>query len=410
MTQLPGGDGNDILIYNSADQKIDGGDGTDVLRSDEAALGLLNNVGVETDAATGFSVVEVVPFKQNIKNIEVLLITDDAESSPTKGGLLNLTAQDVLEMTGEKHQLTILGNHGDVVNLGTEVSAWNNGGGAIDADGFQTFTQTFAGVDLILKVGHDVVVGQDSMNGGAGAVATNINESGNTDLTAGAPLLTVLNQAVDAGQTLHMSDLISARDPDGDALSFSLYDSTPGGGHFEVNGVEQPADQIVSVTAAQLAQTTFVSHVGDSDDLAVRASDGSLSSAWGHIHVEVASEHAPVVVVPNQTVDAAPGQILQMSDLISATDQDGDALNYFLFDGTVGGGHLAVDGVEQAAGQLVNLTAAQLAETTFVPAVNGSDDLVVFATDGERFSNWAQLHIEGPSNTAASAWADLHIV
>jgi hypothetical protein len=99
------------------------------------------------------------------------------------------------------------------------------------------------------------------------------------------------------------------------------------------------------------------------------------------------------VVVQNQTVAAAPGQILQMSDLISATDQDGDALNYFLFDGTVGGGHLAVDGVEQAAGQLVNLTAAQLAQTTFVPAVNGSDDLVVFATDGERFSSFAQLHI-----------------
>ena len=35
-----------------------------------------------------------------------------------------------------------------------------------------------------------------------------------------------------------MSDLISATDPDGDALSYSLYDSTPGGGHFEVNGVD----------------------------------------------------------------------------------------------------------------------------------------------------------------------------
>ena len=79
-------------------------------------------------------------------------------------------------------------------------------------------------------------------------------------------------------------------------------------------------------------------------------------------------------------------------------------------DGTVGGGHLAVDGVEQAAGQLVNLTSAQLAETTFAPAVNGSDDLVVFATDGERFSSFAQLHIEGPSNNALSAWADLHII
>ena len=188
MTHLLGGDGNDILIYDLADQKIDGGDGTDVLRTDEAAFGLLNNVGVTTDAATGFSVVEVVPFKQNIKNIEVLLITDDAESSPTKGGLLNLTAQDVLDITDPNdHTLTILGNTGDVLNLGIGVSAWNDNGKALDANGFHTFTQAFDGINLILKVEHDVVVGQDSMNGGAGAdtdVATNINESGNTDLTA----------------------------------------------------------------------------------------------------------------------------------------------------------------------------------------------------------------------------------
>ena len=59
--------------------------------------------------------VEVVPFKQNIKNIEVLLITDDAQSSPTKGGLLNLNAQDVLNITDPNdHTLTILGNTGDV--------------------------------------------------------------------------------------------------------------------------------------------------------------------------------------------------------------------------------------------------------------------------------------------------------
>ena len=153
-----GGDGNDILIYDPLDQKIDGGAGTDVLRIDQAALGFLDNVGVQTDAATGFSVVGVVPFKQNIKNIEELLFTDDAESSPTKGSLLNLTAQDVLEMTDEKHQLTILGNPGDVVNLADGISAWNNGGSTLDANGFQTYTQTFAGIDLILKVEHDVVV------------------------------------------------------------------------------------------------------------------------------------------------------------------------------------------------------------------------------------------------------------
>ena len=154
---LSGGDGNDILIYDSADQKIDGGAGTDVLRTDEAALGLLNNVGVETNAATGFSVVEVVPFKQNIKNIEVLLITDDAQSNPTKGGLLNLTAQDVLDMTDpNNHTLTVLGNAGDVVNLGIGASAWNKA--APDANGFQTYSQTFSGVELMLKVEHTVVV------------------------------------------------------------------------------------------------------------------------------------------------------------------------------------------------------------------------------------------------------------
>ena len=268
MTHFSAATGNDILIYDPVDQKIDGGDGTDVLRSDEAALGLLNNVGVATDAATGFSVVEVVPFKQNIKNIEVLLITDDAESSPTKGGLLNLTAQDVLDMTGENHQLTVLGNPGDVVNLGTEVSTWNNNGGALDANGFQTFTQTFDGINLILKVEHDVVVGQDSMNGGAGAVATNINESGNTDLTA---------------------DVISGRDST-DVIDLSGIDAI------------------------------------SAHDLMVRASDGHVFSDWSNLRIESAINYAPLLTVLNQAVDA--GQTLHMSDLISATDPDGDALSF----------------------------------------------------------------------------------
>ena len=164
--KLLGGAGNDILIYDTADQKIDGGDGTDVLRTDEAALGLLNSVGVQADAATGFSVVEVVPFKQNIKNIEVLLITDDAQSDPTKGGLLNLNAQDVLDMTDpNNHTLTVLGNPGDVVDLGIGASAWNDNGKVLDANGFHTYSQTFNGVDLMLKVEHTVVVHYASREG-----------------------------------------------------------------------------------------------------------------------------------------------------------------------------------------------------------------------------------------------------
>ena len=179
--------GNDILIYDPADQKIDGGAVLTCCVPMRLPSACLITWALITDAATGFSLVEVVPFKQNIKNVEVLLITDDAESSPTKGGLLNLTAKDVLDMTDPiDHTLHVLGNPGDVVNLGIGVSAWNDNGKALDANGFHTFTQTFDGINLILKVEHDVVV-QDLMNGGAGAdtdVATSINESGNTDLTA----------------------------------------------------------------------------------------------------------------------------------------------------------------------------------------------------------------------------------
>ena len=156
---LLGGAGNDVLIYDPLDHKIDGGAGTDVLRTDEAALGLLNTVGVSKDAATGFDVVEVVPFKQNIKNIEVMLITDDAGSSPTKGGLLNLNAQDVLDMTDpNNHTLSVLGNPGDVVHIGIGASQWNDNGKVLDPNGFHTFTQTLNGIDLILKVEHTIVV------------------------------------------------------------------------------------------------------------------------------------------------------------------------------------------------------------------------------------------------------------
>jgi hypothetical protein len=71
-----------------------------------------------------------------------------------------------------------------------------------------------------------------------------------------------------------MADLFGATDADNDPLSYVFYDATPGGGHFVVNGVTQAANQIFAVTAAQLAQTTFVPGPGQSDDLLVGAIDG----------------------------------------------------------------------------------------------------------------------------------------
>ena len=99
--------------------------------------------------------------------------------------------------------------------------------------------------------------------------------------------------------------------------------------------------------------------------------------------------HAPVVTIPDPTIKAAADQTLQLSDLFTATDQDGDALTYIVKDSTPGGGHFLLNGVEQPANQSFNLTAAQLAQTTFVPAVGSSDDLMVRASDGHTFSGWS---------------------
>ena len=136
---LFGSDGNDILIYDPVDQKVDGGGGFDVLRIDQAAFGLFNGVGVVTDAATGFSVVDVLADNPPIKNIEMILITDDADSSPFEGARLTLTAQDVLTIiSGENnvikdnHTLSIVGNPGDVLDLdiGSNLNQWNDKGQA----------------------------------------------------------------------------------------------------------------------------------------------------------------------------------------------------------------------------------------------------------------------------------------
>jgi len=70
------------------------------------------------------------------------------------------------------------------------------------------------------------------------------------------------------------------RHPDGDAITqYDFWDTGGGGGHFLVNGVTQPTNGDIYVTAAELAQTTYQSGNG-TDTLWVRANDGTQWSTW----------------------------------------------------------------------------------------------------------------------------------
>ena len=148
------------------------------------------------------------------------------------------------------------------------------------------------------------------------------------------------------------------------------------------------------MTAAQLAQTTFVPAANASDDLLVGASDGHTFSGWSNLHVDGPVNHAPAVTVLDPMVDVTPNQTLQMSTtLFTVDDADNDTLTYLFYDTSAGGGHFEVNGVVQAANQIFGVAAADLANTTFVAGQNGTDDLLVGATDSLSFSGWSELHI-----------------
>ena len=55
---------------------------------------------------------------------------------------------------------------------------------------------------------------------------------------------------------LQLSGLVGAADAESDAFVYLFHDATPGGGHFEINGVAQPDGEIFAVAGTQLGQVT----------------------------------------------------------------------------------------------------------------------------------------------------------
>ena len=159
---LLGNGGNDILVFDPADvgvNSINGGAGTDVLRIDQGALALFNGGATVSDG--GLTVADV-DLRGNlaIHDIEVLLITDDANGDATKGTRLDIDVADVFNMTAGTNvsatrTLYVDGNEGDVLDIG---SGWIDAG---VVDGYHNFTHTNfngSGIDLLLKVENSVAV------------------------------------------------------------------------------------------------------------------------------------------------------------------------------------------------------------------------------------------------------------
>ncbi len=98
--------------------------------------------------------------------------------------------------------------------------------------------------------------------------------------------------------------------------------------------------------------------------------------------------HAPTVGAQDTTV--LYGQSKAAASLFSVSDPDGDAIRQYEFwDDVEGGGYFATDGVQQAAGQAIPVSAADLANLRYVGGTSsGAEQVWVRANDGLDWSAW----------------------
>src|SRR5262249_12999693 len=217
------------------------------------------------------------------------------------------------------------------------------------------------------------------------------------------PVITSSNvMATTAGQVFAASSLVSASDPNGDAIvSYAVMDGTPGAGYFDVNRVIQSANQVFSVSPVQLVlpySPAFAS--GFSDSIFATASDGALwAGTQFNVSVPLSADHPPVITSSNVTATTA-GQVFAASSLVSASDPDGDTIvSYAFMDGTPGGGYFDVNGGIQSANQVFYVSQAQLAQThCHGGAVGSSDHIFATASDGVLWAG-TQFNVMAPTSS-----------
>jgi Ca2+-binding RTX toxin-like protein len=208
-----------------------------------------------------------------------------------------------------------------------------------------------------------------------------------------APVVTAANSTVLLDQNVAASTLFSVTDADEDVITqYELWDSTAGNGHFTVSGAEQGVNVTIGVTAAALADTQFAAaSATGSDTVWVRAYDGMAwsdwkswtMSSWPHL-----TNAAPSVSASNAGI--LRNEALSASMFFGVTDADGDAaVQYEFWDDVNGGGYWSLEGVQQASGSAIAVSAADLADLDYVGGANpGTEQVWVRASDGMGWSAW----------------------
>ena len=134
--------------------------------------------------------------------------------------------------------------------------------------------------------------------------------------------------------------------------------------------------------------------------MSVQAFDGLAWSAWKSFTIAAPPNAAPVLSAADKA--ASHGQAFAASALFSTSDADSDTITkYQLWDGNAAesSGHWTVNGAVKAAGQAIDVAAADLANTTFQSG-SGSDQLYARAFDGLVWGDWKAFTVSAPVDRA----------
>ncbi len=232
-----------------------------------------------------------------------------------------------------------------------------------------------------------------------------------------APVATAGNNTIQVNQAVAASSLFSVSDPDGDPITqYRFWDGGAGGGYFAINGAQQGAQQNITVSAANLSQVTYVGgSTGGTETEWVQAFDGAEWGPWRSWTMQtIRPNNAPTIASTSRTL--APNEWVRASDLISASDPDGDPIvTYFFKDITpqAGSGYIWVAGATPPAGDLITVSAADLSSVWFRGGTTASlDDMQVRAFDSfGGVSNWADISLltTAPNSPPVAAAADASV-
>ncbi|HIF26774.1 MAG TPA: hypothetical protein EYG18_09555 [Micavibrio sp.] len=238
-----------------------------------------------------------------------------------------------------------------------------------------------------------------------------------------APTASGNDATIGINEVVLASTIISANDADGNTLTYEVWDSGRAwsSGYFELNGSKLATQQGHTLTEQQFSELNIV---GGSDNgtetMWIRVSDGTFTSAWDSFTLTTsgavpASNTVPTVTANNLTLGES--ESVQLSTIVTASDADGDALTYEVWDGNSNAqsGYIEFSGSKLSAGRGHTFSEADFLTLNLIGGTkNGSEYFWVRVSDGDDTTAWQKWTlttdmatiVAGGGNNAPTVSAD----